>query len=257
LVALVSGVLILGILPYRSGRYLVAGLGLLSVVAVWPLACWPRLSKVLLPLALLLGLGHQVSWIPLAVGGYAVPHHVRFFTLPEPDLMGNTHHGIYQAYRDLMRPRWRFLPIANPPIHGQPVSEWVARQVRKEAGNTPSFTVVVDPSQRLNLNAMSTHLSATLPPATTKIVTGDGLPTTAKLNGWIARARRPRDQPATAQGPPEPRQLFVVWASPPDVPIDAPAIQLLVKSGYQPMAHTGRLSGFDPVGVSIWKAPGL
>ena len=30
-----------------------------------------------------------------------------------------TRHGIYAAYQDLLRPRWRFLPVPNPPVLGQ------------------------------------------------------------------------------------------------------------------------------------------
>jgi len=257
IVALVSGTLILGVLPYRSGRYLIAGLALLVPVVVWPLARWPAAARLLLPGALAVGLGHQLSWIPIAAGGSVVPHHWSLFTLPEPDLMGNTRHGIYAAYQDLLRPQWRFLPVTSPPIHGRPLSEWVARSVRRSAGATPSLTVVVDASQRLNLNAMSTHLASTRPPLTTKVVVGDGAPTRERLRLWVARAKRPRDQPATALGPPVPRQLFVVWASPPDAPMSSDVRDVLIGQRFEAIAHTGRLAGFEPVHVSVWKAPRL
>ncbi len=252
---LISGTLILGVLPYRSGRYLVAGLGMLVPIVVWSLACWPRLARVALPAAFAIGMGQQFSWVPMASGGSVVPHHWPIFTLPEPDLMGNTRHGIYGAYQDLLSPRWRFLPVANPPIHGRPLSEWVARRVRQHAGSTPSLTVVVDASQRLNLNAMSTHLAATRPPPTSKIILGKGVPNRQRLQLWMARARKPRDQPATALAPAIPRQLFVVWSSPPDVLMSEDVIESLRAQRFKPIAQTGRLSGFEPVGVSIWKAP--
>jgi len=255
LVGLISGTLILGVLPYRSGRYLVAGLGLLVPIIIWAMAFWPMARRVLLSSALVLGLTHQISWIPMAVGGSSVPHHWSVFTLPEPDLMGNTRHGIYAAYQDLLRPRWRFLPVANPPIHGRALSEWVARNVRRNGGQVPSLTVVVDVGQRLNLNAMSTHLSSTLPLPTTKVVAADGALSRQRLQLWSARAKRPRDQPATALGPAIPRQLFVVWVSPPSAPMSAAEIDALKGQRFSPVAHTGRLSGFEPVQVSLWMAP--
>jgi len=254
LLGLISGTLILGVLPYRSGRYLVAGLGLLVPIIIWAMAFWPTVRRVALTSALVLGLAHQISWIPMAVGGSSVPHHWSVFTLPEPDLMGNTRHGIYAAYQDLLRPRWRFLPVANPPIHGRALSEWVARTVRRYGGQVPSLTVVVDAGQRLNLNAMATHLASTLPLPTTKVIAADGGLSRQRLQVWAARAKRPRDQPATALGPAVPRQLFVVWVSPPSIPMSAKELAALKGQRFSPVAHTGRVSGFEPVQVSLWMA---
>jgi hypothetical protein len=253
-IALVSGTVILGVLPYRAGRYLVPGTGLLSIIAVLGLVRFDRLARVALPMTVGLGLAHQLSWIPMAAGGSVLPHHIALFTLPEPDLMGNTRGGIYTAYQDLLHPKWRFLPVASPPIHGRSLSEWVAERVDTDAGSVPSLTVVSDRASRLNLNAMSTHLAARRPPPTTKIVAEVGGLNRSSLAMLRARARKPRDQPATASGPAAPRQLYIVLSYAPSTGPDTASVALLKASGFRLLASTGMQQGPQSAGLTIWRA---
>jgi hypothetical protein len=253
--ALVSGVLILGILPYRSGRYLIAGTGLLAILSLWPLARSARLARWLLPAAFGLGMVHQLSWVPLASGGARLPHHWPIFTLPEADLMGNTQRGITAAYRDLMNPRWRFLPVANPPIQGPALSAWAAARVHQDAGQRPSLSVVFDEAQRLNLNAMSSHLAALRPPPTTQVIAAPGRLSEAGLVALRHRAQRPRDQPATADGLARPRVLYVVLGFAPAEGPSASVLSLLRRQGFKAVARHGVMRPMDAVGLSIWRAP--
>lgn len=252
-IALLSGMLILGVLPYRAGRYLIPALGLAVPPMIWVLRRWQRPAKVLLPLCLLGGFLQQTSWIPMAVGGARVPHHLAIFSLPEPDLMGNTKRGIYQAYTDLLRPRWRFLPVANPPIHRTAPSKKLATRIAKDSGSTPSLTVVLDPASALNLNAMQTHMTATRPPPTTAIVRADTPFDSSVLSAWKHRARKPRDQPATAFGPPVPRRLYVVNAYRPDSGPSAAEVDLFRSAGFEAISRDGVVGAFEPVGMTIWR----
>jgi len=254
LFSLLCGSLVLGVLPYRAGRYLVAGLGLVVPVALWPLVRWPSAAKWLLPPTLALGLAHQLSWVPFAVDGARTPHHWSILTLPEQDLMGNTKQGIYQAYRDLVYPRWRFLPLANPPIHKKPPSQRVAEWIGEDAGGRPSFTVVVDHVDRLNLNAMRTHQKAGRPLPTSRIVESQNRIDASQLTAWRMRAAKPRDQPATASGPPEPRQLYVVISHVPSHGPSKTESTLMREGRFDAGFRRGVLTGFEPVGVTIWKA---
>lgn len=248
---LASGTTVLGLLPYRSGRYVIAGVGLLAILALWPWFARARLVKWSAPLALALGLIHQISWIPFAAGGGSLPHHWAIFSLPAPDLMGNTRHGIYAAYRDLIRPQWRFLPVPSPPVLGKSEAEWTGRAIADISGGKPSFSVVVGGSQ-LNLNAASSHLAAHIPAATSKIISAPGALTASSLKGWKQRALRPRDQPATAHGRPMPRRLLVVLTGPYGVDPDRTHVGILRSAGLVPLRHTGRSTGFEPVAISIW-----
>jgi hypothetical protein len=245
--------LVLGVLPYRAGRYLIPGLGLVVPVALWPMVRWPVVTRWAMPAVIAVSLGHQVSWMPFAVGGARVPHHWSVLTLPEQDLMGNTKNGIYQAYVDLLRPSWRFLPLANPPVHRTPLSKRVAEFVHEDAGEVPSLSVVVDPMSSLNLNAMRTHQKARMPLPTTRIIESNARLSDASLMEWKRRAAKPRDQPATASGPGEPRQLYVVIAH---APLHGPSrenIRMLQKHRFVPVLRDGVLGGFDPVAITIWK----
>jgi 4-amino-4-deoxy-L-arabinose transferase-like glycosyltransferase len=250
---LVCGVLILGLLPYRSGRYLIAGAGLLGVIALWPLTLHSAHRSWVLPLVLATGLAQQLSWIPLAFGGVRVPHHLALFTLPQPDLMGNTVGGIYQAYQDLLHPRWRFLPFASPPVRGVARSEWVAVSVMSQAKGEASLLVVVDPAQRLNLNAVSTHLTALRPPPTTKVVGANGALNAQTLSLWARRAARPRDQPATSSGPPQPRRLFLVLSYSPRVGPSSQDVAALKALDFKLVAQSGALDQMGAIGLSIWR----
>ena len=252
--SLLCGTLILGVLPYRAGRYLIAGLGLVVPLALWPLIRWKWAAKWSLPCVFAFGMAHQTSWIPLAVDGLRIPHHWPILTLPAPDLMGNTKRGIYQAYLDLLRPRWRFLPLANPPIHKEPMAQRVARQVTQDADQTPSFAVVVDRAGGLNLNAMRTHQHAMRPLPTTRIVESNAVIDTETLTSWRVRARKPRDQPATADGPAQPRQLFVVLTYPP--PKDLRKIQCgsCVRRDLNQWVGMVFFQALSPWGVTVWKA---
>ena len=254
LLGLLCGAVVLGVLPYRSGRYLIAGLGLVLPVALWPLIRWPNVARWALPVALTVGLGHQLSWIPFAADGARAPHHWSILTLPERDLMGNTKRGIYQAYVDLMRPRWRFLPLANPPVHRTPLSKRVADFVHQDGAGTPSLTVVVDPMTRLNLNAMRTHQKAQSPLPTTRIIAADTKLKGTSLTAWRHRAAKPRDQPATASGPPVPRKLYVVTAYAPAQGPSQEDIRVLQDSGFVPVLRDGVLSGFEPIGITVWRS---
>jgi len=251
---LACGAVVLGVLPYRSGRYLIAGLGLVVPVALWPLIRWPVVARWAVPATLAVGLSHQLSWAPFAVGGARVPHHWSVLTLPAQDLMGNTRQGIYQAYVDLMRPRWRFLPLANPPIHRTPLSKRVADFVQRDGAGTPSLTVVVDPMSRLNLNAMRTHQKAGRPLPTTRIIEAGTRLESSALTAWKHRAAKPRDQPATASGPAVPRRLYVVTTH---LPVHGPSqadIRTLQDGGFEAVLRDGVLSGFEPVGITIWRS---
>ena len=248
---LVCGTTILSLLPYRSGRYVIAGIGLLAILGLWPWFARARMVKWAAPVALALGLMHQLSWIPFAAGGGSLPHHWAVFTLPAPDLMGNTRHGIYAAYQDLLRPRWRFLPVPNPPVLGQSEAEWTGSAIADISGGRPSFSVVVGGSQ-LNLNAASSHLAAHIPAPTSTIIAAQGALTASNLQAWRQRALRPRDQPATAHGRPMPRRLLVVLTGPYGLEPDGGQVSLLKAAGLVPLRHTGRSSGFEPVAISIW-----
>ena len=254
LFSLLCGALVLGVLPYRAGRYLVAGLGLVIPVALWPLIRWPTLAKFLLPATLAVGLSHQISWIPFAVDGARIPHHWSILTLPEQDLMGNTKRGIYQAYRDLLRPRWRFLPLANPPIYNKPMSQRIAGFVAEDGAEGPHLTVIVDEVDRLNLNAMRTHQKAGRPPVTSRIIESTSDVEPAQLTAWRMRAAKPRDQPATASGPTKPRQLYVVVSHAPSFGPSRGQSRVLQQAGFDAVYRDGVVSGFEPVGVTIWKA---
>ena len=251
LCALLCGTSILGFLPYRSGRYVIAGVGLLAILALWPVVIRPHIARWAGPVALFVGLAHQLSWIPLAAGGGSLPHHWSLLTLPEPDLMGNTKHGVYTAYRDLLEPRWRFLPVASPPVNRQTEAAWVAKQVARLSREQPTLTVVTG-GGGLNLNAASSHLAGLRPPATTKVMSGQGEVNGEALKAWRQRARRPRDQPATAHGRPAPRRLLIALARPFSQALDERQVATLRSAGLGPLAHTGRGEGFEPLAISIW-----
>ncbi|MEC9390249.1 MAG: hypothetical protein VX944_09255 [Myxococcota bacterium] len=253
MLALMSGMLILGVLPYRAGRYLIPALGLAVVPMVWVLRRWSGPARWLLPMALAAGIGHHASWIPMAIGGARIPHHLPIFSLPEPDLMGNTQRGIYQAYTDLLRPRWRFLPVANPPVHQVAPSKRLAERIAADSGETPSLTMVVDPASALNLNAMRSHMDATLPPPTTMVAATNKRINAASLKTWQHRARKPRDQPATARGRPTPRRLYVVTAYSPEQGPGAEGIAAFKALGFDAVQRDGVLDGFQPVGLTVWR----
>ncbi len=253
MIAVLSGVLVLGVLPYRAGRYLIPVLGLAVPPMIWALRRWTGPARWALPLCLLGSMMHQLSWIPMAADGARVPHHWSVFSLPEPDLMGNTKRGIYQAYQDLLRPRWRFLPVANPPIHRVAPSKSLALRISDDAGSVPSLTVVIDPASALNLNAMQTHLAASAPPPTTRIMRADQAVGRSALTAWQHRARKPRDQPATASGPAVPRRLYVVSAYRPDTGPDGRAIADLREAGFTAISRGGVIGAFEPVGTTIWR----
>ena len=256
LFGLLVGSLVLGVLPYRSGRYLVAGLGMLVPVVLWPLVRWPRFARVALPFTVLVSLAHQISWIPLAADGAKIPHHWPILSLPEPDLMGNTHRGIYQAYQDLLHPRWRFLPVANPPIHRITPSSRLVDAIVSDAGETPSLTMVLDPFNGLNLNAMATELAGHRPPPTTRIVAASQVMNPSNLRAWRQRARKPRDQPATASGPPVPRNLYIAVVHLPQQGPDRSQLAMLKANGFVAIDRDGVLGAFDPVGTTLWRAAG-
>jgi len=251
--ALLSGMLILGVLPYRAGRYLIPALGLAVVPLIWVLRRWNRPAVWLLPLTLAGAMVHHVSWIPMAVDGARVPHHWPVFSLPEPDLMGNSKRGIYQAYVDLLRPRWRFLPVANPPVHQSAPSKRLAEFIANDAGATPSLTMVVDPTSGLNLNAMRTHMDATRPPATTVIARAEKAVNRSSLAAWMHRAKKPRDQPATAMARPTPRILYVVSAFRPDQGPNRQTIAAFRAAGFEAVQRDGVTDGFQPIGTTVWR----
>ena len=170
--------------------------------------------------------------------------------------MGNTHRGIYQAYQDLLHPRWRFLPIANPPIHRTTPSSRLVDSIVSDAKETPSLTVVVDPYNRLNLNAMATELAGTRPPPTSRIVSAEQDLNSANLRAWRQRARKPRDQPATASGPAVPRNLYVAVAHLPQNGPDRSQVEVLKAGGFIAIDRDGVLGAFEPVGTTLWRAEG-
>ena len=189
----------------------------------------------------------------MAVDGARVPHHWPVFSLPEPDLMGNSKRGIYQAYVDLLRPRWRFLPVANPPVHQSAPSKKLAEFIANDAGATPSLTMVVDPTSGLNLNAMRTHMDATRPPATTMIARAEKAVNRSSLAAWMHRAKKPRDQPATAMARPSPRILYVVSAFRPDQGPNRQTIAAFRSAGFEAVRRDGVTDGFQPIGTTVWR----
>ena len=74
------------------------------------------------------------------------------------------------------------------------------------------------------------------------------------LTAWKMRAAKPRDQPATASGPATPRQLYVVIAHEPAKGPDRAEIRMLQNNGFEPVLRDGVVGGFEPVGITVWKA---
>ncbi len=257
LFGLASGALILGLLPYRSGRYLVAGLGLVLPLAILGLARLPRAGTALSVVALLAGVTHQLSWIPLGSGQLRVPHHWPIFTLPEQDLFGNSREGIQQATRDLARPRWRFLPVASPPVEQTPAARRLI-QATAEAAPGPFFLVVLDPAGRVNANSLQTELLTTRPSPLSAATGGDVQPTATSLAHWTHQARHPPDSPATAQGDAS-RWLYIATVTPPDDPSLASRVEdlqhLLSSRDWTLVLEETIPDPFEPTQVQVWEEP--
>jgi len=257
LLSLVAGALILGALPYRSGRYLVAGLGLVTPVILIGLARLPRVGKASMIVLLVSGIAHQLSWIPLASGTVHIPHHWPIFSLPEQDLFGNSAQGIATARSDLLRPRWRFLPVASPPIaRAVPARELVRAASADSPG--PFLLVILDPAGRINTNSLQTELLSTRPSTLSGVTTGDVQPTPRSLAHWQHQARHPPDTPATAQGDTS-RWLYIGTARPSDDPNHQSRVEDLVamlsSQGWSEVMTLEIADPFEPTTVSVWAEP--
>lgn len=256
-VGLVAGTLILGVLPYRSGRYLVAGLGLVTPVVVIGLARLPRVGKVGSIVLLVCGIAHQLSWIPLGSGAIHVPHHWPIFTLPEQDLFGNSRQGIDQASADLLEPRWRFLPVASPPVD-RPVAARELVSAAEAAAPGPFLLVVFDPAGRVNANSLETELLSTRPSALSAAIPGDIQPTSSSLSHWQHQARHPPDSPATAKGESS-RWLYIGTAVPTGDPQQQSRVedlvQMLSKRGWTQVIELAIADPFEPTTIQVWGEP--
>jgi hypothetical protein len=257
LLALLCGVAILGVLPYRSGRYLVAGLGLVVPAMVIGAASLPRIGQSASILLLVCGIAHQLSWIPLGAGWLQVPHHWPIFTLPEQDLFGNSQAGIDQAQADLTRPRWRFLPVASPPVE-RAVAARELVQTTAEAASGPFLLVIFDPASRVNANSLKTEILSSRPSPLSAAIRGDVQPSRASLNHWIHQARHPPDSPATASGNAS-RWLYIGTAAPSDDPQQLSRVedlvQLLSSQGWTPVLKLQIPDPFEPTTIQVWGEP--
>ena len=257
LISLVAGTLILGMLPYRAGRYLVAGLGLVTPIAILGLSRLPRLSNAAMIIVLICGIAHQLSWIPLRSGALHIPHHWPIFTLPEQDLFGNSRQGISQARSDLLHPRWRFLPIASPPVERVPAARRLVKATAK-AAKGPFLLVVLDPAGRVNANSLQTELLSTRPSPLSAAIPGDVQASQASLSHWTHQARHPPDSPATAHGDSS-RWLFIAMATPPADPSHSTRVedlaQLLKRRGWSPVLQQEIEDPFEPTHIQVWGEP--
>jgi len=257
LLSLLAGAIILGALPYRAGRYLVAGLGLATPVIVIGLSGLPRVGKVGAIIVMVCGIVHQLSWIPLKSGAVQVPHHWPIFTLPEQDLFGNSRDGIAQANEDLLHPRWRFLPVASPPVT-RPVAARQLVQATDRAAPGPFLLVVFDPAGRVNANSLETELLATRPSQLSSAIPGDVQPTAASLAHWQQQARHPPDTPATAQGDSS-RWLYIGTAVPSDDPSQQSRVEDLVymlsSHGWSQVMALSIEDAFEPTAIQVWGEP--
>ena len=257
LLALASGTLILGVLPYRSGRYLVAGLGLVAPIAVLGLARLPKVGRIGAITVMAAGILHQLSWIPLGAGALHVPHHWPIFTLPEQDLFGNSRQGIAQANSDLIHPRWRFLPVASPPVD-RPVAARALVQATAADAPGPFLLVVLDPAGRVNANSLETELLSTRPSPLSSAISGDIQASAASLAHWTHQARNPPDSPATAHGDSS-RWLYIGTASPTTDPSGQSRVDDLVRTlktrGWEQVMSLTIEDPFEPTTISLWSEP--
>ena len=257
LLGLASGALILGVLPYRAGRYLVAGLGFVPPLVVLGLVRLPRVGKAGAVLVLVAAIAHQLSWVPLRSGQLHVPHHWPIFTLPEQDLFGNSRQGIQQATLDLSQPRWRFLPVASPPVERVPAARRIV-QATAEASSGPFLLVVVDPAGRVNANSLQTELLTTRPSPLSAAIPGNVQPTRASLTQWHHQARHPPDSPATAHGDVS-RWLYIGLAAPSDDPSQEIRVEDLAKHlesiGWREVLKQTIDDTFEPTHIQVWEEP--
>ncbi len=205
--------------------------------------------------AVVAGLLHQLSWIPLFNGWVRVPHHWSVFTLPQRDLFGNSQQGIIDATRDLLTPRWRFLPVASPPVMGTPAPRRILSEIRTHTGSTPFLAVIVDPQNKISVNSLRTERLAVRPPPTSDAVQGDVQATTASIRHWRHQARHPPDTPdKVLQGPMMGRTLYIATVrTGPEGP--TPLDQLLQAQGWKSLFSETLGSSFDPATVTVWAEP--
>ena len=154
-----------------------------SPIAVLGLARLPKIGRVGAITVMAAGILHQLSWIPLGAGALHVPHHWPVFTLPEQDLFGNSRQGIAQANADLLHPRWRFLPVASPPVD-RPVAARALVEATAADAPGPFLLVVLDPAGRVNANSLETELLSTRPSPLSSAISGDIQASAASLAHW-------------------------------------------------------------------------
>lgn len=251
LFALASGAFILGVLPYRAGRYLVAGLGLVAPIAVLSVSGFPRVGRLLWPALIVTGIAHQLSWIPLKYGWVQVPHHWSLFTLPERDLFGNSARGMADAAFDLRHPRWRFLPVSSPPVGGLPAPRFILGAVSEHAGETPALIVVVDPLNKVNPNSLQTERLAVGAPPNSDAVRGDLRATERSIDHWRNQAKHPPDTPESRQNTAGTRRLYIATVRGADTAPSELEV-LLSRRSWTAVARENVGDAWSPVVVSVW-----
>ncbi len=131
---LLSGLVILAVLPYRCDRYIVPAFPALAVPAVLALSGWRRVMRVVCGLVLLWTASYHIGWL-FTPGGRDVP-------LPLPAFMdaaspfgfpGNDRAGLELCSTQLRERPWNFQLVSNyPRPFGEPWTE-LSRAIAEHA----------------------------------------------------------------------------------------------------------------------------
>jgi hypothetical protein len=173
MLAFLSGLGILASLPYRAGRYIAAGLGLLVPTMVRAIDRPGWLSRSILLAVLAGSLFYQVSWMPMAAGGRGMPLPRLLISMPRRDLFGNLRSSMPVARHDLVHPRWYLNAVAPPPVRqAPPTGRIVAGLAARSGKGVPFYAVLIDPSGLANADVLRVEALARGLPAGLRVVPG-------------------------------------------------------------------------------------
>ena len=136
LLAIVSGTVVLSLLPSRSGRYLIPALVLLAPVIIAGIRGIPRVSTPVFALLAAFGLFFQIAWMIPGVGRYLDRQEWFYgFSCNDPA-------GMQRLHAQLSPPRWRVRWMARGPQRcGLPIRE-LGRLMAEAVADEDRFLLV-------------------------------------------------------------------------------------------------------------------
>ena len=246
-VALISGMAILMVMPYRTDRYLMPGIGLVVPSIVLASSWHPRLKKSLCWVLLGFGLLYQVGWLHPYLGIDLRHLPLALATPPLPGIGGNDRPAMEQALKMMRPPSWHFnLSSAPPKPYGPPLVE-LAQRMQKQAGTGCPVFALIDNNRYFSDLDLEDEYLALEPNTGSQIKLTD-----LKQGGLLRRAQELMPQWDQSLGWPQNFLIIRLILSPQERLGGTAISEQLSAAGFQPFFSIQRRPGLDH-GLQGWR----